>query len=175
MDNKNTLTVNNEQVATRPLTNQPAPTTSTVGYRGQVIFDVDGNGWKCLNTPMTTWNQTANYIWALADRYNFPLANTEYVSHYDYRPAKIVYKRFVTGTLASALNTSISIAGMAYVLFDLSGGSIKTSNQNQVSIGGNSTATVCSGVQHSPIGTLLLQVGSALYGLNYEYSLFYTK
>jgi len=43
--------------STRPLTNQPTPTTSTVGFRGQIVYDVDDNEWKCVKID------GSNYTW----------------------------------------------------------------------------------------------------------------
>jgi len=93
-----------------PATGQPAPTTTTVGYLGQVIFDTDGNEWKCLNIPMNTWNQTANYIWALVDKDTFPSVNTEYVAYYDKSLSKLIYKYRHSGTMpANTAQTAIPI------------------------------------------------------------------
>ena len=164
-----------KKIVKEPLVNVAAPTTATIGSVGDVIIDTSSNEWRCINVPMTTWNQTANYIWALADRYNFPAANTEYISHYDTRLSKIVHKRFVTGTTTASLNTSIAVVDMKKILFDLSGGSTVTAAGLQVVLGGYSSGTIFANVQHGPVGTLLIQVGSALYSTPYEYSLFYTK
>lgn len=116
MDYKNTLAVNGEDVAVKPKTGQSAPTTTTVGYIGKMIVDTDGNEWKCLNTPMTTWNQTANYIWALADKDMYPALNTEYISHYCTRLSKLVYRMARETTTASAgglVSTAHGITGFS--------------------------------------------------------------
>ena len=47
-----------------PLTGQTAPTTATVGYLGQVVFDTNGITWTLVDLPNTIYNSTANYIWS---------------------------------------------------------------------------------------------------------------
>ena len=46
----------------KALTGQAAPTTATVGYLGQVVFDADGNKWECtaINGSVYTWTVGAS-------------------------------------------------------------------------------------------------------------------
>lgn len=64
MDYKNTLTIKGEVVTTRPKTGQPAPTTTTIGWKGQVIYDVDENEWKCIKIvgSVYTWEKQLKHL-----------------------------------------------------------------------------------------------------------------
>ena len=52
------------ELGDKPLTNQPAPTESTVGYLGQVVFDEDGNEWKCIKIvgSVYTWEKQLKHL-----------------------------------------------------------------------------------------------------------------
>jgi hypothetical protein len=77
----------------KPLTGQTAPTTATVGYLGQVIFDVNGNEWKCIKISGST------YYWVLPENI-FPADNTEYLAYFD--GVVPVYKYKHVGTIAAS-------------------------------------------------------------------------
>lgn len=49
-------------IETQPLTGQTTPTTSTVGYLGQVIFDTAGLEWKCTKIAGSV------YTWTLQNK-----------------------------------------------------------------------------------------------------------
>jgi len=84
-----------EYTTIKPLTNQPAPTTATVGWLGQVVFDVAGNEWK-LNKI-----RGGLYYWALADGDCYPADNVEYYHRWDSLLDKPVYKQKITGITAA--------------------------------------------------------------------------
>jgi len=65
-------------------TEQPTPTTSTVGYLGQVIFDTDGNKWELININGST------YTWSVVG-------------------AKAVYSLSVNQTTGLAIGDKIKI------------------------------------------------------------------
>jgi hypothetical protein len=81
-----------KKIIEQPLTNQPTPTTSTVGYLGQVVFDTDGNEWKCIKIIGST------YYWALP-RDVFPAVNTEYLAYFSGSTA--IWKKQFKGVTAS--------------------------------------------------------------------------
>lgn len=66
-----------------------APTTSTVGYLGEVRFDTDGNRWECVKIVGSV------YYWALPFGC-LPVVNTEYISHLC--GGKIVYAQKISVT-----------------------------------------------------------------------------
>jgi len=77
-----------------PLINQPTPTTSTVGYLGQVIFDTDGNEWTYIGLDGTKHAWSPN---------NFPAVNTEYYNSYDAGLGKFIMKYEYSGTTPASL------------------------------------------------------------------------
>ncbi len=55
-----------------PATGQPTPTTSTVGYLGQVMFDTDGNEWKCIKVDgsVYAWEKQLKHLVITQTNYN---------------------------------------------------------------------------------------------------------
>lgn len=76
-----------------------APTTSTVGNVGDVIFDTAGNRWTLVKIDNGVY-----YRWSPD---GFPAMNTEYVSHIS--GGLIVFKKIITGT-TSAAGGSVQVA-----------------------------------------------------------------
>lgn len=100
-----------------PLTGVTAPTTSTPGYLGQVVFDTNGNRWELKYIDGTTYYWSPEY---------FPAVNTEYFSHYDNALSKIVYKyRQSANSVATGATTTVNIIGVKKLLSAI--GSIQNS------------------------------------------------
>jgi len=81
------------ELGDKPLVNQPTPTTSTVGYLGQVTFDISGNEWKCIKVDGST------YYWALPSGC-YPDSNQEYVL--TVCDGIVIYKKRLTGVLGNS-------------------------------------------------------------------------
>jgi hypothetical protein len=160
------------ELGDKPLTNQPAPTTSTVGYLGQVVFDVDGNRWECIGIPMTNWNQTTNYIWVL-DRDVFLAINTEYIAFYSPVLNRLVYKKIITGTFGSQLLNDIAVPNLEIMIDNLTSGHIVASGV-QTKIGGYGSASFFS-VQQATVGSIRALISSQMYAQTYKITAYYTK
>ena len=69
---------------TKPKTGQPAPTSATPGYLGEVRFDTDGNEWKLIGIDGSTytWEKQLRHLVITQAEYDALLvtdANTIYV------------------------------------------------------------------------------------------------
>jgi len=159
-----------KKIDDEPLTNQPIPTTSTVGYRGQVIFDTDGNKWECINIPMNTWNNTDSYIWATQSYLTTPTAK-----YYCSGLEKLIYGIAINGTTGSSAITSVAhgITNFMSHLGQLSGGFL-VNGLYYINFPYYSTTTsYCS--FFTSADNLSIVVGGAYYNKNFNFTLTYYK
>jgi hypothetical protein len=152
------------------LTNQPAPTTSTVGYLGQVVYDVDDNRWE-LNKI-----RGGLYYWALADEDCFPADNTEYYHRWDSLLDKPVYKQKITGITAATGGYSLSTQTVPlFKLIKIYGITLRTDAPQEYYYAASNSYVVASYESATQKFRVLTPNAAALNNTQYETYAFYAK